>query len=83
MASSEDPRLSLVKVRENCAYGDDFRGSGIGGGAGRVVQHRRPSHGYHKLPKLENGPSMSTEERHALYTDSKGTVVLYIPDYLI
>lgn len=77
-SSSEEPRLSRVKVGKNCDYVDTFRGSGIGGGAGGGIQRRRPSHDYHKLPKLENGPSMSTEERHALYTDCKGTTVTYL-----
>lgn len=83
MASSEEPRLLHVKVGENRDYVDDYRGSGIGGGAGRTIRRRRPSHDFCKLPKLRNVPSMSTEERHALYTDSKGIVVVYIPNYLI
>lgn len=83
MASSEEPGLSRRKIGENREYADDFRGSGIGGGAGGGIQHHRPSHDFNKVLKLGNGPSMSTEERHALYKDSKGIVVIYIPNYRI
>ncbi|KOB73393.1 Round spermatid basic protein 1-like protein [Operophtera brumata] len=52
MASSEEPRLLHVKVGENRDYIDEYRGSGIGGGTGRAIQRRRPSHDFSKLPKL-------------------------------
>lgn len=83
MASSRESKLSHVRVGENRNYIDDYRGSGIGGGTGRIVHHRRPSHDFSKLPKMGNGPSVSSEEIHAPFTDSKGIALLYIPNYLI
>lgn len=74
MASSEEPRLSHVKVGETLDYVGDYSGSSSRKEAGNAVKRRRVSHDYRKLSKLGYGPSVSAESEHAMSPDSKGKV---------
>lgn len=74
MASSQEHRLSHVKVGETLDCVDDYRGSSSEKDAGQAVKRRRISHDYRKLSKLGYGPSVSTEPRHAMSPDSKGNI---------
>lgn len=79
MASSEQARLSHVKVGENCDYVGKLCGSKSKEDAGDGVKRRRVSHDHRKLSKLGHGPSVSTETRVALSTETKGKLLHTLP----
>ncbi|KAG6446633.1 hypothetical protein O3G_MSEX004538 [Manduca sexta] len=72
MASSNEARVSHVKVSGNRDFGNDCYESNGEGDAGEGTKRRRVAHDYRKLSKLGYDPSVSNESRLTPSCESRG-----------
>ncbi|XP_075986904.1 uncharacterized protein LOC142983776 [Anticarsia gemmatalis] len=72
MASSNEARVTHVKVSENRDFADDYCGSSSSEDAGESAKRRRVVHDCKKLSKQGHGTSMSTDPKHTPSLESKG-----------
>lgn len=78
MASSNEARVTHVKVSENRDRVDDYCGSNSLEDAGENAKRRRTAFDGNKQLQLEYGTSMSSDTKHTASSESKGINPFYM-----